>query len=221
MARNRNNKKQKKTLSFYMIIISLIILLIPISLLAVSGIRSLSERGNPVVGDRFKNDHDPKITDADIENLTNQIKQITGIEDARLRLTSSTLRVYVYEPNISTDNLGTMQKEIYNEVDSVLKIEDYFTSNRSQKQYDLEIHIFNQTSPDEDYFYALYTKNANMSEATSQVLTTPMSQEMVDFFIEEEENRRKLEEELSKEQDPIEEGNGELEDDEPNEDADE
>lgn len=208
MSKNRkkeNPKKEqrRKLIANVAIVISLVILMIPVAFLGVTGIQSMMGRGKPIFGRRFANDHKPEIKDKQLDEIQNLIKGIEGIEDVEVNLQSATLRIYALDESLSEDSLRDKQEIIYELVGSVLNVEDYFTSHDGQKQYDLEIHLYNIDDVTEDnmsdYVYGIYVKNANMQKPYSQILTTPQSQEMVDFFIEEEEYYNKLEEEGDKE----------------------
>lgn len=191
----------KRSISFYLIVLSLIVIAIPVSFLGVTGITSLKGRGTPVIGNRFSNDQDPKISDKQLDDVIAKIKTLENVDDVHVNLATGTLRVYVLDKELSKDKLSSTGESIYNMVDSVLSVEDYFTKSGSKKQYDLEIHTFNLEKVNEenenDYVYGIYVKNANMEKPYSQTLTTPLSEEMVQFFIEEEEyNSRPIEEEV-------------------------
>ena len=209
--KTKTKKNRKHSLSFYAIIISLLILAIPATFLAVSGISSLRGRGKPVVGNRFNNDHDPAIKEEDIKTLISQIEGLEYVSKANANLASATLRIYVLDESLTTDSLESKQKEIYELVNGVLDIESYFTKTGAKKQYDLEIHLFNldavNETNEESYVYGLYVKNSNMTEPYTQTLSEPLSQEMVDYFYETEayyedlENQEYEEEELDNEDD--------------------
>lgn len=187
---SRNPKKKKKNITVIAIIVSLIILAIPTTFILVTGVKSLMARGNPVIGNRFSNDQNPKIKDKDIKAVESAVKELPGVESLNVNLAAATLRVYVLDSSLTADNLSEKESAIYDGVTSILSVEDYFTQDGIKKQYDLEIHIFNQATVTEaskpSYVYGVYLKNAGMEKPKSQILSTPISQDMVDFFIEEE-----------------------------------
>lgn len=215
MAKNPVNKKQNKkkhSISFYLIIISLIILAIPMTFLGVTGINSLMNRGKPVIGNRFSNDQNPKIEASDLESLKGSLSTIEGVEDVKLNLAAGTLRIYLLNPNLNSDALKQTQQDAYDIIDETLEIDTYFKTEGIKKQYDLEIHVYNQEKVTEeteaDYLYAIYVKNGNMEKPYSQILTKAQSDEMVKFFEEEEAyNSQPHEEEpIEDETDAVEEG---------------
>lgn len=179
MSRNRKQKPRKRTWAFYTIIISMIILILPIAYLGVTGIRSLMERGTPLIGDRYQNDLDPVITEDDLETLKTALGEL---EQVNISLKTSTLRIYVLSDSITEDNVNDRLSEVYEKVLGVLDKETYFTTRGVQKQYDLEIHAFNDS--EEAYAYGLLVKNGNMDEPIYDLLSEPRSQEMVDYFYE-------------------------------------
>lgn len=194
---NRNPKKRSK--AFYAIVISLLILAIPTSFILYTGITSLMGRGKPIVGKRFANDQDPKITEASLNTVVTSLKSLEGVSNVDYNLQTGTLRIYILNEDANKDSLGKKLKEAFDVVVSELSVETYFTQSGVKKQYDLEIHGFNQLKPTdetiESYVYGIYVKNASMTEPYYQTLTTPLSQEMVDFFIEEEEYNSRPKEE--------------------------
>lgn len=179
MSGNRKQKPRKRTWAFYTIIVSLIILVLPVAYLGVTGIRSLLERGTPLVGDRYQNDLDPAIKDKDLETLKTALAEY---EQVNISLKTSTLRIYVLNDSITESNMNDFLTGVYEKVLGVFDKETYFTTRGVQKQYDLEIHAFNDS--EEAYAYGLLVKNANMEEPLFDLLSEPRSQEIVDYFYE-------------------------------------
>lgn len=205
MSKNRNKKKRKKNIANIAIIISLIILAIPVAFVGVAGVQSLMTRGKPITGRRFANDLNPEIKTKQIDKLKKKIEALDGFENVEVELKSATLRVYALNESLTEGNMKTNQESVYGLVGEELSIEDYFTAHDGKKQYDLEIHLYNTEDVTDDnksdYVYGIYVKNANMEKPYAQILTTPQSQEMVDYFIEEEEYQNQLEAEYENQSD--------------------
>ena len=205
MSRNRKQKPRKRTWAFYTIIVSLIILILPVAYLGITGIRSLLERGTPLVGDRYQNDLDPAITDKDLETLKSALAEY---EQVNVSLKTSTLRVYILSDTVTEATVNDLLSNVYEKVLSVFDKETYFTTRGVQKQYDLEIHAFNDS--EDAYAYGLLVKNANMEDPLYDLLSEPRSKEMVDYFyevdVETQEPEAEVEGEVSEENDTEAEG---------------
>lgn len=185
---SKNLKKKKSSLASKVIIISLIILAIPTSFVAYTGIKSLMGRGTPVVGNRFSNDQDPKISNKDVQALEEELSASIAGPQFKVELASATLRIYALDASITTDTMEGLQKSIYDVVTTRFSEETYFTKSGTQKQYDLEIHTFNEAKPSdeskENFQYGIYVKNSSVEKPYSQVLSQPLSQSTVDYFYE-------------------------------------
>lgn len=185
----------------YLIIISLLIFLVPLSVLGYSGYKAVTGKGKPIVGSRFNNDLDPMIEDSQIDEVVSLLQNTDGFLDVKASLKTAVLRIYILNDATSEELIIKYLNSAYKNITSILDDSLYFTSRGIQKQYDLEIHAYNiENVTDEnkaDYHYGILTKNGNMEKANVQIVSSPMSQEMVDFFYEEE---RQREEELAKEQ---------------------
>lgn len=180
MSRNRKKqtKTKKKTWAFYAILISLIIFAIPLVYLGYTGIVSLMNRGEPIIGTRFNNDLDPVISDDDLKLLETTV---VDFEKVAINLNTATLRIYITDSNLTESNLESTLKGVYDQVISVLDVESYFTARGVQKQYDLEIYGDNGLS-DDAFVYGLVSKGSNAEVVTYQLLSKPLSSEMVDYF---------------------------------------
>lgn len=179
-SKKKNNKPKKRTWAFYTIIISLIILAIPVVYLGYTGIASLMSRGEPIVGNRYNNDLDPAITNTDLDNVE---KALSDFEDVKVSLKTSTLRVYLLNSSMTKDNLESTVNDAYERITAILSAESYFTAQGVKKQYDLEIHAFNNLE-DDAYVYGVYLKNSNMVSPLLDVMSAPKSQDTVDYFYE-------------------------------------
>lgn len=178
----KRNRKQKRSWKSYAIIISLVILAIPTAFLAVTGIKSMIGRGEPQVGSRFKNDLDPKISDKQLEILK---ETLSDLGEINVSLKTATLRIYVKDESISKENLEEKLKIVYDNTVEILDEEKYFTAKGVQKQYDLEIHGFNDKE-DEAYVYGILNKNSKMTNPVYQLFTEPRSEEIVEYFYDQE-----------------------------------
>jgi hypothetical protein len=119
---------------------------------------------------------------------------MNGVKDVKIELKSATLRVYIEIDTNRDANITANLQNAYDIVTKELKVEDYFSIKGLQKNYDLEIHGYNQV-PSEDnkgYIYGVLVKGSNMLEPSTQILTKPQSQDVVDYFYEEEKRKDEL-----------------------------
>lgn len=182
---NQDPKKTKKKVnrtkdwSFWAIIISLLIILVPAGYMGVTLYRAYAETGRPVIGHRFDNDLVPTIQSDDIQTLETSLDSMEGIESAKVYLTTATIRIYVALPD-------AVEKNVFNakasEVEAILQgqfsVEEYFTATDSQLQYDYEIYVHNSLNEEPVLF--LLNKTSRMEGAHGQFLSDAVSQEAVD-----------------------------------------
>ncbi|AMC92648.1 hypothetical protein AOC36_01145 [Erysipelothrix larvae] len=182
----KKSKGKKKDWSYYVLIVSAVIIAIPVLFLGYVALTATRGSGAPVSGNRFENDLNPAIQQSEINTIVSNITALDGVDAAFAELKTATLRIYVLAPDASEETLKTTATNAYAKVTETLDPEVYFTIQDTKKQYDLEIHVYNQKEVTEeskpDYIYVLYWKSSNMEEPSAQVLTTPLSQEIVDYF---------------------------------------
>ena len=188
-------KNQRKLRWQYFIIIPAIIIALSAGLfLGYQAVNASLGKGQPVVGSRFNNDLDPAISQDSITKITEDLKAMNGVKDAKIVLKSATLRVYIEIDTNRDANITANLQNAYDIVTKELKVEDYFSIKGLQKNYDLEVHGYNQV-PSEDnkgYIYGVLVKGSNMLEPSTQILTKPQSQDVVDYFYEEEKRKDEL-----------------------------
>lgn len=188
-------KNQRKLRWQYFIIIPAIVIALSAGLfLGYQAVNASLGKGQPVVGSRFDNDLDPAISQDSITKITEDLKAMNGVKDAKIVLKSATLRVYIEIDTNRDANITANLQNAYDIVTKELKVEDYFSIKGLQKNYDLEIHGYNQV-PSEDnkgYIYGVLVKGSNMLEPSTQILTKPQSQDVVDYFYEEEKRKDEL-----------------------------
>ena len=177
-----SNKKTKKKLSLsaIMIIISLIIIIIPTLTISAILLSSLTQKGKPISGNRFKNDLDPAISSDKLTLLENDLKSM-GYDDIMVDLKTATLRIYIdAKDSASEDDLKVINDKIYDKVNTILPIDTYFKEHDGKKMYDLEIHSYNylKDEPDNNFNYVLSIKNSAMEAKSTQILSKPIDKEL-------------------------------------------
>lgn len=183
---NKNDpRKPKKKVSrtkdwsFWAIIISLIIILVPAVYMGVTLYRAYTETGRPVIGHRFDNDLVPTIEEENLNTLQTKLESIEAVDSVKVHLTTATLRIYLELPEAS-DKEAFKDKAL--QAETILleefSVEDYFTASDSQLQYDYEIYAHDVLGEETVVF--LLNKSSRMEAPNSQYLSDARSQEAVD-----------------------------------------
>ncbi len=141
----KNRKKLSK--SALVLIIGLLIIAVPVIIfVAILGIAAL-QTGSPREGSRFDNDLDPKISNSEVSSLEDSLKSISSIESVEVVLSEGQLKIFIdTDDNLSEEQVDSIVTEAYNQVNSKLPINTYFTASESRKMYDLQINVY--TSPE-------------------------------------------------------------------------
>lgn len=178
---NDNKRRPNWLLRF-----TLLVIIVPLAILAWILLTSLETKGEPVVGDRFKDQLDPAISE---EQLTSLEKAFDSgeIESVEVNLKSATLRVNINTVDTLTiEQIDTIVNDAYTKVDAVMPIATYFTNKKDgesvTKMYDLEIHVYNYIPTDENregYNYMVLTKNASAEGNVKNTPSQPIDQEVV------------------------------------------
>lgn len=168
---NNDINKPKKKLSKVgiVLIIACVIIAIPVIVFLAIIISASIKTGKPILGSRFSNDLNPKITNAQIEEITNDVKAIGDVEDCEIVLTTADFRVNVdAKDTISESDAENLARKVYDAVNSKLPVSTYFTvSSAGEKMYDLAITVYNyipDNTDDEAWVSYLITKNSKMAE---------------------------------------------------------
>lgn len=162
--------KSKRKLQVYWpgitLMLALAILAVPATVFFNIMVEMQVLAGNPVTGERFMNDLNPKISDNQLEEVTDALKQLPNVVDLEVNLRSATLRVNVMTPlTISEAEVSTLIEAIKATLFEPLPVASYFTATTTTKQYDIEIHIRNTTDViDSAYFYVIVSKTSLMDE---------------------------------------------------------
>lgn len=186
--------------SFKAIVISLVLILVPSTLLGISIYRAYRSTGKPIVGQRFVGDLDPSIDKKDIKKLEEALLDIDGVKDAEVVLKTATLRIYLEtDENTSKDAFAskaeTAEKILYSHLDK----ERYFTAQDTQLQYDFEIYV--HRLDEENPVIFTRHKSSRMEKAKEQFLTDPLSKEMAED-LRERDKLREQEKEQKKSETP-------------------
>lgn len=164
------------------LMLSLAFLAVPATIFYNIAMETKEIAGNPVIGDRFVSDLQPRITNAQVNELTSLIQGVDPlITETIVNLRAATLRVHVLtEITITQEQLTTLIVSIKDTIFAKLPQNEYFTASIDRMQYDIEIHI--KTTEDrlhEAYRYIIASKSAQVSSFIVQEVSTPKNPEFV------------------------------------------
>ena len=187
-AKKRRKTSNKPTPLFWA---ALVLFLVPFLILGYFIISAAMDTGKPVLGERYKDDHDPAITKSDLSNVESAVKGISGVEKADVNLATGTLRVYAdISDTASAETAESTANQIFSAVTSVLSPSVYFTQNNGMKMYDLEIHVYNQNKDEDNNFvYVIETLTSSMEQPVVQLVSEPRDAELAENLRQAVENR--------------------------------
>lgn len=179
------SKKRRKKLSTsaLVLLISLIVIAIPCLIFAGILITSALETNKPVIGSRFDNDIELRISDSEANDVKDAVSTISGVEAVEVDgMTTGQLVVLIdVKDDASEDEAKDVANQAYEKTIALLPVKTYFTSSDTNKNYDLAIHVYNRLSADDNYdtwSYVIYTKNAMMSLPEMQVISTAVDENL-------------------------------------------
>lgn len=175
--------------------LGILILFVPCVILVAVLWNSLEDPNQPVVGNRFKDELNPAISQAQLDSIADAMNKYEYLESAEVNCISATLRVGLNTVDeIDEGDLSWMINDAYATIDSILPISTYFTNTETTKMYDLEIHVYNVTSGENKIYYVL-TKTGGAESYVIDVLSAPKNQSISDSILYPTEAEEEIEEE--------------------------
>jgi len=175
--------KEKKGLSKsgIVLIIGIAIIAIPVIVFAAILLTASLQTGSPVLGDRFKNDLSTEIKSADIKTVETKLKAISNVETVSVEEPQTgTLKVFVdVADSLTEEEVVTLSDSAYKAVTEVLPVSTYFSSNGSERMYDLSINVYTSLNSDSK-IYVVVTKNAKMNEPSTQIVSKALDPELAE-----------------------------------------
>lgn len=187
--------KSKKTA-----IILSVVLLTPVLIFAGILIRDTLQKGTPVIGSRFDNELEHKITNDQLKEIDEAIAE-EMILNKEVVLKAGTVRVYIeVSSELSKDVIKELGERVYTKIDGITPIDTYFTNTENNKQYDLEINIHNDVEDydSDDFVYLQVMRNGGMTETTYVFLSEAKNPEWKEEVLEGDKERAKAREEKAK-----------------------
>lgn len=168
------------------------IILIPILIFGGILIRDKMQTGSPVIGSRNDNQLANKITKEQVAEIEEAISEDMILKQ-KVNLKSSTLRIYVeVSQELSYEVIEELGGRILEQVSAILPIEEYFTNSETNKQYDLEIHVYNDAEDldSEIFLYYEIMHNGSMTETSFEWMTDARDPEFKQAVIELRDQKR-------------------------------
>ncbi|MDD4643389.1 MAG: hypothetical protein PHG99_07835 [Erysipelotrichaceae bacterium] len=181
--KEKTKKVFKWTKSNTILTVGIIVIMIPITFVGVMLIQAYFATGEPINGNRIDNERAVEITQTQLDEINSQIKGLSEVETVEIQLKVATVRVYVDIKNtVLSDDYESLLTVIYSKIDDELPIADYFTNQDTLKQYDLEIHLYNdlEATGDTEFIYYIMNKNAAMAEPQFELVSEPRNAELAD-----------------------------------------
>ena len=189
-AKKKGRKKKQEKLGFnWVFFVCMVIIAIPCGVFLWILLSAMQDTGTPIVGNRFLNDLNPAIQTAQVEQIEQKIDGLAGVEKCEVNLIVATLRVTVdVEDTLTAEEVKTLALDVFGIVDTVVPMETYFTFANDQKQYDLEMNIFNNLSYEDEFIMYNVVKNSYMDSYILQDVSTPidaqLAQDLRDYVTE-------------------------------------
>ena len=177
----KRRKTKKKKRHSYFLWLACIIALIPCVAVVYILITAMYDTGEPINGDRFRNDLNPAITETMQGYIENDIRQLDGVENVTLNLKAATLRIIIdmNDDKVKEDALAIGQSAV-DIINSYAPIETYFSSYGVSKMYDFEISVYDILTADiKPTVHVIYTKNGVSDKVITQVVTDPVNPKKV------------------------------------------
>ena len=138
-----------------------------------------NEGSTPIIMDRFAGDLNPAIDASQVETLSSQINGMEGVEKCTINLIVATMRISVdTQDNLSSEQISALTVKIYEKVDELLPVVDYFTIKQTHLQYDLEINVYNDLKKEDDFIMYSIVKNSAMEKYIIHNVSDPLNPEL-------------------------------------------
>ena len=180
--KQRNSRLKRVHWPLVVLIFGIILLLIPTTLVGKLLYDAFISTGQPIFGSRFDVDLNPAITTEQLDEITGVLSNHSSVDKASVNLKSATLRITVDVNDDQTpEEIQELVEGFYDQILTILDKGLYFTVVGSSKQYDLELHVFNNLNlkDEENYVYVMLNLNSTMEEPLIQLVSDPKNPEYV------------------------------------------
>ncbi|NBJ64655.1 hypothetical protein D5266_05615 [bacterium c-19] len=175
----------------YLLWVTIGVIAIPCLILLYIFLGSRENSSEPVVGSRFKNALDPKITEEDLKGLESSLV-FDGAEAVEINLKSATLRININaKDDLKQDAIQKLMNDAYAKVTEKLPVDKYFTNKKDGdkviKMYDLEISAYNYIpKKDEEkkgQIHLSKVKNSSADQPVDDILSTPKDKQSAEEIL--------------------------------------
>lgn len=166
--------QSKKTM-----IVLLVLILTPVVIFSGILIRDSLQKGTPIIGSRNKNQLEHTLSSEQLKQIEDGIKEDMILSQS-VNLKASTLRMSIkVSQELDGATMMALAERIYAKVDEIAPIETYFTNSEDNKQYDLEVVLYNDVEDKEssDFWMLEILKTSSMEEVTYEWTTEPRDEE--------------------------------------------
>ncbi len=183
-------KKTKKSTIHWpsvVLMISIVALLIPTVAVGMVLLDAFESTGKPLYGNRFATEINNELTSDQIEEIQTVVSEQPSVRQATVNLRSATLRVNVLVNNeIDEEQVSEITANTMNQIFNIAPREAYFQMASMYKQYDLELHVYNDRTmvDDDDYIYVIMHINSVMEEPLIQLVSKPKNPDFVAILYE-------------------------------------
>ncbi|NLA78996.1 MAG: hypothetical protein GX845_05620 [Erysipelothrix sp.] len=183
MAKKVSNRTKRTSIHWptIVLIVSVVLLLIPTIAIGMMLLDAFEGTGSSQHGNRFTNERQYEITDAQVKDIETRIDGIDGVVKVQVNLKSATLRVNaLVNESHSKAQVETLVERLVSDVFAVVAMDKYFSEINGAKQYDLEVHAYNNNNPDDaSFIYYIANKNAVMEDVAIQLVSDPKNEGFV------------------------------------------
>lgn len=174
------------------IIITSAIIAVPCILFVIVLISASLKSNTVIVGNRYRNDLNPAITNDNIKELDDTISSMSDVDEVEVNLKTSQLRVLAdVKDSITKEEAEQLCKDIYEKINNVLDVHLYFEKNvQGEKMYDLEITVVNDPNKTSDLIMYTLVKNSTMDSYEISLASEPKDPELVEELLLKEEERK-------------------------------
>ena len=183
-------KKTSKTTIHWptvVLMIGIVVLLIPSVAIGMVLLDAFESTGSPLYGNRFTTEIRNELTTTQLDEIESSVSNQPNVTRVTVNLRSATLRVNVLVSNdIDEEAVSDLTVAIKELIFEIAPMEDYFQMASMYKQYDLELHVYNdRTVVDfDDYIYIIMHINSVMEEPYIQMVSEPKNPTFVALLYE-------------------------------------
>ena len=178
-SKKKKTKKPEKLGFNWVLFVCMVIIAIPCSVFLWILFSAMQDTGTPILGNSFLNDLNPAIQTAQVEQVQSKINNLDGVESCEVNLIVATVRIHVdADDSLTREEMKALALDVYETVNGVLPMETYFTFANDQKQYDLEINVYNDLSKEDNFIMYNVVKNSYMEAYIVHDVSTPIDPEL-------------------------------------------